>query len=133
MVDAIISRKTSPASSKTKHRGGKREDRTDFGDAHAHRQIRELSGVGKLAEYNQEGDEAGDPTPELVGVDDLVAEQRHDECCRRNDDDARKPWHAVVHRIQQLGADNHVDGGPPDARKNVEYGDCEEINIQSSL
>lgn len=78
--------------------------------------------MGKLSEDDQEGDEARDPAPEFVGMDDLVAKQRHDKGRRRDDDDARISWDIVVHRIQQLCAHNHIDGRPADARKDVEDG-----------
>ena len=76
--------------------------------------------MGKLAEDDQEGDEARHPAPELVRVDDLVAEQCHDQGRRRDDDNARVAWNIVVHRIQQLCADDDIDGRPADARKDVE-------------
>lgn len=78
--------------------------------------------MGKLSQDDQKGDEAGNPTPELVSVDDLVAKQCNDEGHRRDDDDARISWNIAVHRIQQLCANNHIDGRPADACKDVE--DC---------
>jgi hypothetical protein len=64
--------------------------------------------VGKLADNDEEDDEAWDPTPELVCVDDLVSEQRYDECGNRNYEHTSKPWHIIVHGMYQLGTDDGV-------------------------
>lgn len=76
--------------------------------------------MGKFAKDDQEDDEAGDPAPVFVSVDNLVAEQRHKEgrCCY--DNDARVSWDAVVHCIQQLRANDYIDRGPADTSKDVE-------------
>jgi hypothetical protein len=76
--------------------------------------------VGKFAEHDEENNEAGDPTPELVRVDDLVSEQRYNECADRDDEYTSKTWHITIHSIQQLGTNDGINRRPANACKDVE-------------
>ncbi len=78
--------------------------------------------MGELAEDDEEDDEAGDPGPVFVEVHDFVAEEGHDEGCCGDDDDARISGDAGIDGIQELGADYHVDSGPPYAGQDIKYG-----------
>lgn len=61
------------------------------------------------AEGDEEDDGGGDPGPELVKMDDLVAEEGDAQGAEGNDDDAGPAWDVVVDGVKQLGADNGVD------------------------
>lgn len=76
--------------------------------------------MGELAEDNHENDEAGDPTPVFVRVDYLVAEKRHQERCCRDDDDSCISGEVIVHCVEQLCTNDHIDGRPANAGKDVE-------------
>lgn len=78
----------------------------------------------ELSEHDQEDYEAGDPRVVFVGVHHLVAEKRDEEGRGCDDDDAGPSRDVGVDCIQELGADNDVDGGPADARKDVENRNC---------
>lgn len=81
LIDGVVCRVTRPAGSGPVYRGGEGEDGASFGRAGAHWQIRELARMGKLSQDDQEGDEARDPTPELVSVNNLVAKQCYNKRC----------------------------------------------------
>lgn len=68
----------------------------------------------KLAEDNQEDDEGWDPAIEFVVVDDFVAEEGDKEGAGGNDDDTCVPRDIIVDSMQELGANNDIDRGPPD-------------------
>lgn len=77
--------------------------------------------MGKLAKNNEEDDKAGNPAPELVRVDDLVSEERYDECGDSNDKDSSEPWYISIHRVNQLGTNDGVHRRPANACENVEH------------
>ena len=66
--------------------------------------------MGELAEDDEEDDEAGDPRIELVGVDDLVAEEGDDEGCGGDDDDACVAGDVCIDGVEELGADDDING-----------------------
>lgn len=76
--------------------------------------------MGKLAKHDEEDDEARDPGVALVGVHDPVAEKGHNEGGHGNNHDPGPARHARIHGIKELRTDNHVDGRPSDAGKDVE-------------
>ena len=123
MVYRVVGSVRGPTGSKAEDRGGKGKDGAGLGFAHAHRDIGELAGVHEFAEHDQEDDEAGDPTPKLVRVDNLIAEESDEEGCCRNDDNARPSWNVAVYGIEDLSANDDIDGGPSDACEDVEEGD----------
>ena len=55
--------------------------------------------MDEFAEHDQEDDEARDPAPELVRVDDFIPEEGDEEGCCRNDDDARPSGNIAVDGI----------------------------------
>lgn len=77
----------------------------------------------EFAEDNEEDDEAGDPGPVFVHVDDFVAEEGDDERCCRDDDNACVSGNVGIDGIEELGADYHVDGRPAYAGQDVEDSD----------
>ena len=77
----------------------------------------------EFAEHDEEDDEAGDPGPEFVEMHDFVAEEGDEEGRCGDDDDTGVAGDGVVDRVQELGADDDVDGGPADAGEDVEDGD----------
>ena len=77
--------------------------------------------AGKLAKNDEEYNEAGNPTPELVRVDDLVSEQRYEECRDGDYENTCEAWHIIVHRVYQLGTNDGVHRRPANARQNVEH------------
>ena len=77
--------------------------------------------VSKLSKDDEEDNEAGNPTPELVCVDNLVSEQRYNECGDRNDQDTSKSWYITVHSVQQLGTDDGINRRPANACKDIEH------------
>ena len=68
--------------------------------------------MGEDAEDDEEDDEGGDPGPELVDVDDFVAEEGHEPGADCDDDDAGVAWDVAVYGVEELGADDGVDGRP---------------------
>lgn len=122
LVDGVVGRIAGPAGPEPEHGRGEAEDGAGFGVTGVHGQIAEFAGMGELAEDDEEDDEAGDPRPELVGVDHLVAKTGNQEGRCRNDDDACISWHVGVDCIDQLRAHDHVDGRPAHAGQAVE--DC---------
>ena len=87
--------------------------------------------MSEFAEDDEEDDEAGDPGPELVEMDDFVAEEGDEEGCSGNDDDAGIAGDGFVDGVQELSADDHIDGGPANASEDVEDGDYANISGQS--
>ena len=78
--------------------------------------------MSEFAQDDEEDDEAGDPAVELVIVNDLVAEQRDQKGRCGNDDDTRVARDVRVDGVEELRANNDIDGGPPDAGEDVEDG-----------
>lgn len=126
LVDGVVGGIAGPTRPEPEHGRGEAEDGACFGGAGVHGQIGEFARVGEFAEDDEEDDEAGDPGPEFVGVDHLVAEQGDQEGRCRDDDDARISWHVRVDRIDQLCAHDHVDGRPAHASQAVE--DCDHLH-----
>ena len=120
LIDGVVGRVAGPAGPEPEHGRGKAEDGACLGRTGVHGQIGEFARMGELAEDDEEDYEAGDPGPELVGVDHLVAEQGDQEGRCRNDDDARISWHVGVDRIDQLCAHDHVDRRPAHASQAIE-------------
>jgi hypothetical protein len=56
-------------------------------------------------------------------VHDFVAEKGYQKCADGNDDDAGVARDVVIDGVDELGADDGVDGGPTDAGEDVEDGD----------
>lgn len=80
--------------------------------------------MGKDAEDDEKDDEARNPGEALVYVDDAVAEGADDERGHGDDEDASPARHIVVDRMEELGADDDVDGRPAQAGQDVEDSDC---------
>ena len=78
--------------------------------------------MSEFAQDDEEDDEAGDPGPELVEVYDFVAEEGNEEGGGGNDDDTGIAGDGTVDGMQELGADDDIDGGPADAGEDVEDG-----------
>jgi hypothetical protein len=55
--------------------------------------------MGKFAKNNEENNEAWDPTPEFIRVDDLVSEQGYNECGNSDDEHTSEARHVSVHRV----------------------------------
>ena len=74
----------------------------------------------EFAQHDEKDDEAGDPGPKFIEMDDLVAEKRDEECACCNDDNTSIARDVVINRIQQLRANDGVHGGPANASQHVE-------------
>ena len=64
--------------------------------------------VRELSKNYQKDHKTGDPAPELVCVDDLVSEQRHDECGDGDYDNTTVTRQIVVHWHAAAGAPTMV-------------------------
>lgn len=91
--------------------------------------------MSKHSQDDQENDESRNPTPELVRVNDLVAEKGDEHSADGNNDNTNSTRHIRVDSDDQLSADNRVCGGPADTSEHVEGGDCLSLyqyNVKSS-
>jgi hypothetical protein len=88
--------------------------------------------VGENSEQNDEDNRSRDPRPELVSVHDLVAKGGDAERADGDDDDANGAFDVAVDCLDELGADDRVDGRPADAGQDVEDGDCQEESVRVS-
>jgi hypothetical protein len=66
-------------------------------------------------------------------VHNLVAKEGYHQSADSDDDDAGESRHIVVHGIDQLCADDGVDGGPAEAGKDVENRNCDTLAEVSQL
>lgn len=76
--------------------------------------------MSEFAENDHENNEGRDPTPELVGVHNLVSEEADEEGANRDDEDTSVARNIIVDGVDQLGAHYAVDRGPSNTGKNVE-------------
>ena len=76
--------------------------------------------MSKLADDDEEDDEARDPGVSLVGVDDLVSKESNQESSGGNNDDTSPSWHVAVDGIEQLSTDNDINSRPTDTGEDVE-------------
>lgn len=124
LIDGVISCVRGPACRKAVDNRAIREHRAHFCLTSLPRNINEVSRIRKDAQNNQEDDERRQPSDELVGVHNLVAERADDESAHGDDGDSSAAGNVWVDGFDQLCADNCVHGGPAKARKHVEDGDC---------
>ena len=73
---------------------------------------------------DEEDNETGDPGIHLVHVNNLVSEERDQECACCDDNDACVSRNIRIDSIQKLSSYDDVDSGPSDARKDIEECDC---------
>ncbi len=124
LVDGVVSGIRGPASRESVHGSRKGQDGASLGrSGRQGKRAVELARVGKLAEHDQEDDQAGNPRPALVHVHDLVAEGADQQGRDGDDQDAGPARDVAVNSMDQLRADNDVDRGPSNASKNVENSD----------
>jgi len=123
LVAGVVRGVAGPARGESKDRGGKGQNRPGLALARTHGKILKGARVGKLAEDDQEDDEARHPANHFIVVDHLVPEQRHKKGAGGDDDDARRTGEMGVDGVEKLGADNDVDGRPTEASETVEDGD----------
>jgi hypothetical protein len=76
--------------------------------------------VSEDAEDDEENNRGRYPGPELVCVHNFVAKYGNHQRTDGYDDDTGKPRHICIHGVDQLCADNGVDGGPAKAGKDIE-------------
>ena len=76
--------------------------------------------MDKFAEDNEENGCSRYPGPELIGVDNFVAECADEGCDERNDDNTCPPRHVAVDRVDELCADDGIRRGPAYTREDVE-------------
>lgn len=123
LVAGVVCGVGGPACSEAEDGSAEGEDGAELAGADTHGDVDEGAAVGENAEDDEEDDEGGNPGPELVGVNDFVAEERDDECGDGDDDDTCKAGNVAVHGVQELGTDDGIDAGPSEAGENVEDGD----------
>jgi hypothetical protein len=122
LVAGVVAGIGCPASRKAKDRCCEGQDRASLAFTTAHGDVDKVAAMSELAEHDEEDDEAGDPRDHFVEVNDLVAKKGDQEgaCC--NDDDPGVSRHVRVDGVDELCADNDVDGRPSQAGEAVEDG-----------
>lgn len=120
LVDRVVSSIGRPAGSKAENGAGEGKEVTRARGAHDHGNVVKVSGVSKGAKKDEEHDEAGNPTPELVHMNDLVAEQSDQECAETNDYDSSKRRNVAIDGVDDLGSNNDVRRRPSQTRQSVE-------------
>lgn len=125
LVNGVIRRIAGPARSKAEDTGSETQNATGFAVADAHGDVGEGAAVREFSEHDQEDYEAGQPRVVFVGVHHFIAEKCDEKCCGCDDDDAGPARKVGIDCIQELSADDYIDGGPTYARKDVENGDYE--------
>ena len=85
----------------------------------------EIAAVGEDSEKNEEDNRSWDPGPELVGVHYLIAKGGDGERADGDNDNASRAFDIAVDCLDELGADDRIDGGPADAGQDVENGNCQ--------
>lgn len=71
--------------------------------------------MSKFSEDNKKDDEAWDPGPSLVCMDDLVTEESDQKSACCDDNDPSPTWHITVDSIEQLCPNDDVHGRPANA------------------
>jgi len=61
--------------------------------------IMTYTGMGKFAKNYEENNEAWNPTPEFIRVDDLVSKQGYNESGNGDDEHTSEAWHIIVHCV----------------------------------
>jgi len=123
LVAGVVGGVAGPARGEAEDRGREGEHAAGFDGARSHGQVGEGAAVGEDAEDDEEDDEARHPGDHLVVVDCFVAEAGDDEGARGDDDDAGPAGDVRVDGVDELGADDDVDGAPAETGEAVEEGD----------
>ena len=110
LINSVISCVRSPAGSETEDRGSERESSSSFRDSDSHWDVVEFSGLGECSKNDEEDDEAWNPGESLIGVHNLVAEAGDDECRDCDNQNSSPSRHVVVYSMEELSANNNVDG-----------------------
>lgn len=122
LVDGVIGGITGPASGETIDSRTVRQARAELRSSSSHGEIPEITGVGEQSEDDHEDNEGRDPAVVLVQVNDLVSSEGDKKGADGDDQDACKSRNVGVHRIEKLGADDGVGGGPAQTGENVQKG-----------
>lgn len=122
LIDGVVGGVRGPTRGEAVHSSTERKAVAQFRSTNTPRNVHEVSSVSKDAESDEEDDGGRDPRPELVNVDNLVAEESDGECEDGNDDDTSPTRNVGVDSVDQLCSNNGVHGGPANASQDVEDG-----------
>ena len=120
LIDGVIGRQARPAGAEAEDAGREAQHRSGFRLTRSHRNLIEAPRMGKFANHDEEDDETRDPRPEFVQVHQLVSEHRDEKRGGGNDDDACVAFDVGIDGVEELGAHNHIDRTPADARQDIE-------------
>lgn len=120
MVDSVVGSVRSPASCETVDNRSEGENGTELRSTNAHWDVHESTRVSEYAKNDHENNEGRYPTPEFVGVNNLVAKKADEEGANRDDEDASVSRDVIVDGVDQLSAHYAIDSGPSNAGENVE-------------
>ena len=123
LVHGVVGGVACPARGEAVDYAAKAQHAAELRGANAHGDIDKVARVRELAQHDEEDDEGRDPAPKFVCVHDLVAEEGYQEGAHGDDEDACPPWDVVVDGVDELRADDAVDGAPADAGEHIEEGD----------
>ena len=115
MVDGVVGGIRRPASGESVDNRPIRQNGSQFGCTCAPLNGNKVTAVSEDPEKDDEDDGGGDPRPEFVGVHDFVAECGNAEGADGDDDNADGAFDVAVDCLDELGADDRVDGRPADA------------------
>lgn len=123
VINGVVGGVRGPPGGEHIHRRPERQHTAHLGLARLSRNAPEVSRVGEDPEHDREDDGGGQPRPELVGVYDLLAKHADDQGGDGDDEDAREAGNVGVDGLEELGADDGVDGGPAQTCHDIEEGD----------
>lgn len=89
--------------------------------------------MGEAAHHDEEHNAGGDPTVELVGVNDLVSGEGDEQGAEGNDEDTSVTGDSSVHSVEKLRANNGVGSRPTDTGNDVEDGDYEKAELAIAI
>ena len=115
MVDGVVGGIRRPASGESVDNRPIRQNGSQFGCTCAPLNGNKVTAVSEDPEKDDEDNRGGDPGPEFVGVHDFVAEGGDAEGADGDDDNADGAFDVAVDCLDELGADDRVDGRPADA------------------
>lgn len=123
LVDSVVGGIAGPACRETVDGRTERQTIAQLRNSDVHGQVDKVTRVGEAAHHDPEHNKGGDPTVELVGMNDLVSGKGDEQGAEGDDEDTGVTGDSSVHSVEELRTDDGVGRRPTDTGNDVKDGD----------